>query len=288
MNLFSAAFWREEKRVFFTALMFYSRIPCPTWVDHSPDYLDKATRYFPLVGWVVGAVAAAFFALGAVLWSPVVGALLGTGATLLLTGAFHEDGWADVCDGFGGGYTPAKILEIMKDSRLGTYGAVGLGILLSLKIAALAGIGQGYWENDMGSALSFMSVYVENWPRAAAALFCAHPLSRALAVQMIGVLGYAREDATSKVKPVAKSFPLSSRLIALFFGLTPLVLVSYWQPFSWSPMLALLAAIAAIAAVIYVARMAKRRLGGYTGDCLGAAQQAAEVAFYLALAAHWK
>ena len=285
MNLFSAAFWREEKRVFFTALMFYSRIPCPAWVDHSPDYLDKATRYFPLVGWIVGAVAAAFFALGAVLWNPVVGALLGTGATLLLTGAFHEDGWADMCDGFGGGYTPAKILEIMKDSRLGTYGAVGLGVLLSLKIAALTGIAHSYWEDDMGNRMGIIPVYVENWPRAAAALLCAHPLSRALAVQMIGVLDYAREDATSKVKPVAKSFPLSSRLIALFFGLTPLALVSYWQPFSPAPLLALLAALGAVAVV---ARMAKRRLGGYTGDCLGAAQQAAEVAFYLALAAHWK
>lgn len=285
MKPFSPEFWREEKRVFFTALMFYSRIPCPSWVDHSPDYLDKATRYFPLVGWIVGAVAAAVFSLGAVLWNPVIGALLCTGATLLLTGAFHEDGWADMCDGFGGGYTPAKILDIMKDSRLGTYGAVGLGVLLSLKIAALAGIGQGYWMSDDFQVLSRIApFYVENWQHGAAALFCAHPLSRALAVQMIGVLDYAREDETSKVKPVAKSFPLSSRLVALFFGLLPLAIVSYWQPFSWAPFVGLIAATGGVA---YIGRMAKRRLGGYTGDCLGAAQQLAEVAFYLALAMHF-
>ena len=282
MKGFSPAFWREEKRVFFTALMFYSRVPCPAWVDHSPNYLDKATRYFPLVGWIVGAVAAAAFSLGAIIWNPTIGALLCTGATLLLTGAFHEDGWADMCDGFGGGYTPQKILEIMKDSRLGTYGAVGLGVLLSLKIAALSGIGQGYWETDTGSALSFMPFRVERWPLGAAALGCAHPLSRALAVQMIGVLDYAREDETSKVKPVAKSFPLTSRLCALAFGVLPLVLVAFWLPFSWTPLVALLAAIGG---VVYVARMAKRRLGGYTGDCLGAAQQLSEVAFYLAWAA---
>lgn len=284
MNLFTAEFWREEKRVFFTALMFYSRIPCPGWVDHSPDYLDKATRYFPLVGWIVGAVAAAFFSLGAVIWNPVIGALLCTGATLLLTGAFHEDGWADMCDGFGGGYTPARILEIMKDSRLGTYGAVGLGVLLSLKIAALAGISPDYWQDAGGNRMSIMPVHIENWPYGAAALFCAHPLSRALAVQMIGVLDYAREDETSKVKPVAKSFPLASRVVALFFGLAPLVIVSYWQPFSWAPLLGLMGAVGGVATV---ARMAKRRLGGYTGDCLGAAQQLAEVAFYLALAANF-
>lgn len=284
MSPFSAAFWREEKRVFFTALMFYSRIPCPGWVDHSPDYLDKATRYFPLVGWIVGAVAAAFFSLGAVIWNPLVGALLCTGATLLLTGAFHEDGWADMCDGFGGGYTPAKILEIMKDSRLGTYGAVGLGILLSLKIAAIAGISQSYWQDDMGN-ISIIGAHVENWPYGAAALMCAHPLSRALAVQMIGVLDYAREDETSKVKPVAKSFPLASRVIALFFGIIPLAIAAYWLPFSGPLLVALLAAMGGVATV---ARMAKRRLGGYTGDCLGAAQQLAEVAFYLALAAFWK
>ena len=274
-------FVREETRVFFTALMFYSRIPCPSWVDHSPEYLDKATRYFPLVGWIVGAVAAAVFSLGAALWNPVIGALLCTGATLLLTGAFHEDGWADMCDGFGGGYTPAKILEIMKDSRLGTYGAVGLGVLLSLKIAALADISQSYWQDDGGNRMGIMAVHIDNWQRGAMALMCAHPLSRALAVQMIGVLDYAREDETSKVKPVAKSFPLASRAAALFFGLAPLAF-TLRHGFSWTPLVALLGAMGA---VIYVARAAKRRLGGYTGDCLGAAQQLSEVAFYLALAA---
>lgn len=254
---------REEVRVFFTALMFYSRIPCPSWVDHSAEYLDRATRYFPLVGWIVGSVAALVFAFGAWLWNPLVGALLSTGATLLLTGAFHEDGWADLCDGFGGGYTPAKILEIMKDSRLGTYGAVGLGVLLSLKIAALADVA-GF---------------------GALALLCAHPLSRALAVQIVGVLPYAREDETSKVKPVAKSFPFSSRLVALGFGVIPLVALTPLLPLQvrfWAPMVAL---GAAALGVIYVARMARKRLGGYTGDCLGAAQQLAEVAFYLALSA---
>ncbi len=97
--------------------MFYTRVPCPRWVGHEPDYLNKATRYFPLIGWLVGAIGFAVLWGGMQLWPTSVAVLLSIAAMVLTTGAFHEDGFADACDGFGGGWTKEKILAIMKDSR---------------------------------------------------------------------------------------------------------------------------------------------------------------------------
>ena len=121
---------RRQIELLLTAVMFYTRIPCPAWVGHSEELLNKATIYFPVMGWVVGGVAGAVYWAAARLFGADVGLLLSIIASVLLTGAFHEDGFADMCDGFGGGWTREKILLIMKDSRLGTYGAVGLGLHL--------------------------------------------------------------------------------------------------------------------------------------------------------------
>ncbi len=112
---------RRQLRLLLTAVMFYTRLPVPRWVGHSDDQLNRATVYFPLIGWLVGGVAAGVYWGAAQLWPPLVAVLLSTGAGVLLTGAFHEDGLADTCDGFGGGWTRERILTIMKDSRVGKY-----------------------------------------------------------------------------------------------------------------------------------------------------------------------
>jgi adenosylcobinamide-GDP ribazoletransferase len=109
-------------------------------VDHAPEYLNKATGYFPLMGWLAGGLAAAVLYLGSLILPLGVAVFLAILATVWLTGAFHEDGLADICDGFGGGWTQQQILEIMKDSRVGTFGIIGLGIALGLKIVSLAGL----------------------------------------------------------------------------------------------------------------------------------------------------
>src|SRR6476660_1907869 len=96
---------KRQLRIFFTALMFYTRIPCPKNIDHNTDYLNKASRYFHLVGWIVGSVAFGAFCLFNYLIGPEIAVLLSMIASILVTGAFHEDGFADVCDGFGGGWT---------------------------------------------------------------------------------------------------------------------------------------------------------------------------------------
>ena len=126
---------KQELRIFFTAIMFYTRIPCPIWVDHSQEYLNKATRYFPLIGWIVGAVNVLIIYVCSFIFPTSICVIMALVASVLITGAFHEDGYADLCDGFGGGWTKPQILEIMKDSRVGTYAVVGLILLIIFLIS---------------------------------------------------------------------------------------------------------------------------------------------------------
>ena len=129
---------KKEIAVFLTAIMFFTRIPCPKNIDHSPEILTKSSRYFSLVGIIVGFFGALVFYVSELLFNDTISILLSMSGTIWITGAFHEDGFADVCDGFGGGWTKEKILTIMKDSRVGTYGIVGLGLLLAIKFNALS------------------------------------------------------------------------------------------------------------------------------------------------------
>ena len=114
--------------LFFTALMFYTRLPVPANINHNDTALSRATQFFPLIGWIIGGIGAATLCGCSLVFSPELAVLLSMIATIYATGAFHEDGFADMCDGFGGGWTKTQILTIMKDSRLGTYGVTGLGL----------------------------------------------------------------------------------------------------------------------------------------------------------------
>jgi adenosylcobinamide-GDP ribazoletransferase len=250
---------RRQVMIFLNAVMFYTRIPVPSWMTHDEDLLNRATVYFPFIGWIVG-LGSVLVLIGAdYLWTWPVAILLSMVASILITGAFHEDGFADVCDGFGGGWTAVKILEIMKDSRVGTYGLAGLGLLLGLKFALL---------NQM------------NPLQAIAALMVAHPLSRFTALTFIYTHPYAREDASSKVKPVAKEMHLSELLLAAAFALIPLVVVVIYarNPFY------LLVFVPLLLLKWRLGAWFSKWIGGYTGDCLGATQQLAEVVIYLFLA----
>ncbi|GJG86160.1 adenosylcobinamide-GDP ribazoletransferase [Gemmatimonadetes bacterium T265] len=255
-----------ELRVFFTAVMFLTRIPCPRWVGHDPAWLARSTAYFPLVGVVVGLVGGAALWAAARVWPPFVAAALSTAATVRVTGAFHEDALADSCDGFGGGWEPAQVLAIMKDSRIGSYGAVGLALVLLTKVGALAAIAAA----DAGTA--------------ARALVAAHTLGRWSSLPLIWGLPYVRQDeAGAKAKPFAAAVtgPRLAAGSALSAGVTAAALA----PLGPAAVVAALALAAAVTAL--AARYFRRRIGGTTGDCLGAANQLVELATYLLLASAW-
>jgi adenosylcobinamide-GDP ribazoletransferase len=243
---------RQELEYFFGALRFFTRLPVPGWVGHSAETLNHSARYFTLVGLIVGLIGALVFALTSFFFPKTLAVLLAMAATILVTGAFHEDGWADMVDGFGGGWTRERTLEIMKDSRLGSYGAIALVLLLLAKFMALV-------ELDMLLV--------------APALIAGHALSRLCATSVMHFLDYAREEG--KAKPLATRISLGELALAGAFGLVALILLP--------PLSALLGVLFAAAATAFLARKFHRHLGGYTGDCLGATQQLAEIAFYLGL-----
>jgi len=254
----------KEIRVFFTALMFYSRLPCPAWVDHSEEYLNLATRYFPLIGWIVAAISGSVFWAASLVLPTGPAIVLGMIASVLTTGAFHEDGFADVCDGFGGGWTKEKILTIMKDSRVGAYGAIGIGLLLGLKFVALQAL--------LGLGLL----------PAAGLYLAAHSVSRLAAVGIIATATYAREDADAKAKPIAKALSAPTFIIAVVLGLAPLAMLACYFP------LLALVLLPVGAMVVYLRGYFLKWLQGYTGDCLGTTQQVTEVIVYLSALALWR
>ncbi|MDR0352924.1 MAG: adenosylcobinamide-GDP ribazoletransferase [Opitutaceae bacterium] len=282
-----ASFPRNEFRALHSAVMFFTRIPLPSLTHYEDADLQRSSTYFPLVGWLVGAVAAAVWWAGLAVWTPAVASGASLAATLLLTGAFHEDGFADMCDGFGGGHTRARILEIMRDSRIGAFGAIGLVMLLGLKwhaVEALAGAGAvealaveaGTGGATVAAALALAEgraaffVLPPAW-LAPAIILAAHAVSRGAAISLLATLPYARESG--KAKPLSTRLRGGRLVVAMLLALAPLALlpVRLW----WA-----LAAV--VLARAWMAWRFRRRIGGYTGDCLGAAQQVCELAFYLA------
>jgi adenosylcobinamide-GDP ribazoletransferase len=258
---------KHEIRVFFTALMFYTRIPCPKWVDHSAEYINKSIRYFPLIGWLVGGIGGAAFLLGNWVVGPMFGVLLSFVATVLTTGAFHEDGLADVCDGFGGGWTKDKILVIMKDSRVGAYGVIGLLLMYLMKLSILM---------EMMAIMDAVLV--------ALLIVCVHAASRFIAATFVFTHQYVRETDDSKAKPVAQQSGHLNLVVSLVFGILPLVVYA-----AVLDMYLLLAVIPlAYLAKMLLGRYFKKWIGGYTGDCLGAVQQIQEVVLYTLILVVWK
>jgi adenosylcobinamide-GDP ribazoletransferase len=249
-----------EIRLFFTALMFYTRLPCPRWTGYSGDQLNRSTRYFPAIGWVVGGAVAVITGLLSLILPVALAVVVGVSCGVLLTGAFHEDGFADVCDGFGGGHTPERVLEIMKDSRIGAYGAIGLILLFAVKLCAM----------------TFL-VAAEPWYGLVGIVF-AHVLSRFSVVTLIYTDKYARSDLTSKIKPIGRKISTGG-LVVSFIWLLPFVGLLWERPW-W-----FLAVPVALLVRLFLGKRFKAVIGGYTGDCLGCAQQSIEVFVYLSILA---
>jgi adenosylcobinamide-GDP ribazoletransferase len=242
----------RQWRLFKTAVMFFTRIPV-NLPDFDESDLNRSVQYFPLVGVLVGAVAALVFCLAYWLLPIAPAVLLGMGASIYLTGAFHEDGLADAADGLGGGWHKQQVLTIMQDSRLGSYGAIALIMVLFAKFQALVELG---------------AVWIP------AVLIAGHALSRFSAVGVIYTQQYVKPEGKSK--PLATDLSAQQFWLAAFFGLLPFLALAAYTA-DWRFQLCLLPVVALW---WWFSRLLKRRLGGYTGDCLGAMQQLTELAFY--------
>jgi adenosylcobinamide-GDP ribazoletransferase len=245
---------KHELRLFLLALQFFTRVPIPRWVGFEADWLTASARHFPLVGALVGLFAAGMLWLAAQVFPPFVAVGVSMLATIMLTGAFHEDGLADTFDALGGAVSRERALEIMKDSRIGSYGAVSLVLMLGLKAGTLASL---------------------PLPVAMAALVLAHAASRAAAVALIRCLPYAGDVSQAKARPMTRglsgwgiSVALGWVLLAVSvaFSINP----SWWPPLGLSLLLAMLG-------TLLCGRWLHRRLGGITGDTLGATQQITEL-----------
>ncbi|MGJ7486638.1 adenosylcobinamide-GDP ribazoletransferase [Variovorax sp. LT2P21] len=253
-------------RHFLLALQFFTRIPVTgrlaQWVGYSPAMLRASAAHFPAVGWVVGAIGALALAGALALWPPLVAAVLCTVVTVLVTGAFHEDGLADVADGLGGASTRERALEIMKDSRIGAFGAIAVVLALGLKFALLA-------------ALAGQGAFV-----ACAALLAAHVLSRLAPLAVMRASPYVGGEG-GKSKPMADAVSGASVAVAVGWSLPAAALLVV----AGGTVNGVAAVVAGALVALFMVRLLRRRLGGFTGDGLGATQQLSELAIYLALAA---
>jgi len=234
------------------ATAFLTRLPVPR--SDRPPNLARAYRAFPLVGAAIGVVIGAIDLLLLRFGLPgIAAAALALGSGALLTGALHEDGLADIADGFGGGRDKPGKLEVMRDSRLGTYGALVLLTAFIAKVGAL-------------SALPRSEVIV--------AMIATHTLARAPLAVLAATMPYAREGLAASAGRPEPWTALISCVVAAIIGFVVLPAAT-----------AMVAAIGAAVAAACLAVVAHRQIGGQTGDVLGAAEQVCEVAVLLTLAA---
>ena len=246
------------------AVQLYTRVPVTgpvgAWVGYDPSTLHRAAAHLPLVGWLVGAVAAAAAWLVGLGWDGAVVALAAVAASVLVTGAFHEDGLADTADALGGPADRQRALEIMTDSRLGTYGVVALLLALGARLALLV------QAASVGTA------------RVCVVLVVAHVVSRLCPLVVMTALSYVG-GLTAKAKPMADRVTRAALVLATCWTVPAVVLAG--AAVGWLHAAAAVAAAALVTAG--AVRLLRRRLGGFTGDTLGATQQVGELAVLAAL-----
>jgi adenosylcobinamide-GDP ribazoletransferase len=263
-------------RHYLLAIQFFTRIPITgrlaAWVGYSPQMLRASAAHFPGVGVLVGALVAVLTAVLMVflpqnsLLSPLVAAVLGTVFSVMLTGAFHEDGLADIADGLGGSQNRERALEIMKDSRVGAFGAIAVSLVLLAKVSLLALIGD------------------VNPEAMVAGIFAAHVASRTFPLLLIRLLPHVGDVAGSKSKPLADQITIHSLLVAFLWLFITIAIVFTAYAAIDLIVIVLIPMVITSIVFLYMWRLFAKRLQGFTGDCLGATQQVCEVAFYLGLA----
>jgi adenosylcobinamide-GDP ribazoletransferase len=256
----------RQLTLFVVATQFLTRLPTPRLANFDARWLSQSVRYFPLVGALVGAINVGVWWLARHVLPASVAVGLMLAVSMLVTGAFHEDGLADACDGLGAGGTRERILAVMKDSRIGAFGALALLLSLGLK-----------WSTLVALPAALFPLLV----------MTAHTLSRWCAMALIWRLPYVR-DEDGKSKPFADRLSGAEWVLSGAIGALALLPVAWLslEHAAFDPRVLLIAAGCAALTAGLAAGYFRRRIGGYTGDCLGAVQQLAELAFLIgALAA---
>ncbi|AAN51403.1 adenosylcobinamide-GDP ribazoletransferase [Leptospira interrogans] len=258
---------QEEWNRFCASWMFNTRLPILPFYVYSESTLSRSSRYFPLIGWIVSAgTSYSTYFLSWIL--PIeISIILGMILSVLITGGFHEDGLADVCDAFGGGWSKEKILEIMKDSRIGTFGSIGLILSLGLKYLLLVNLFK----------ISPWIFLFTSW--------FSHSASRWFALLLMMLIPYARENDLSKSKPMIKKLPPFDFALSTFFGCFPAVYFLY--QFQNQIPNVLLGFFLSSIFVFYFRNYFNKWIEGFTGDCLGFIQQGTELLFYLGITVSW-
>lgn len=256
---------REAVQQLFVALAFYTRLPSPNWVEHTAHRQERSVAFVPLVGWVVGFAAAMVYWLSSQILPASIAVLLSMLGSVWLTGAMHEDALADFCDAFGGNHDKSRTLEIMKDSNTGVYGVVALWFVLLLKFFTLLEIAQLAGSTPAHTVLVIGLL-----------LMSGHSLSRFCAIAFMHKHDYISTRGHAKSSAVTGVPTLGALSISALVACLPLVALS--------PLLTpwiLLGVIPMLVVRHLTGRLFLRRLGGYTGDCLGAVQQLTELALYI-------
>ncbi|EEX92226.1 cobalamin synthase [Vibrio orientalis CIP 102891 = ATCC 33934] len=248
---------KYQYQLFMLALSFFSRIPVPASIPYSEERMNQAGRYFALVGLLLGSLCALVYCLASSVLPASVAIIIMMVFSLMLTGAFHEDGLTDMADGIGGGMTLERRLTIMKDSRIGTYGASALVMALLGKYVLLSEL------------VAF--------ERIALFIIVAYTLSRAVAASLIYDMPYVSDADASKSKPLAQQQSKLELAVLLATGVMPCVLLGL-------PLTITLVIVVTVFRFLFK-RWLLARIGGFTGDCLGAAQQLSELLIYLTLIA---
>lgn len=272
---------QRQLQLLLVSIQFLTRVPVPARLlsPFDSNWLNACVAYFPLTGAIIGLLGAAVLTLASAGWPPFVAVSLAVFFTVWLTGAFHEDGLADTFDGLGGVVSRERSLQIMKDSRIGTYGAVALVFSLSVRIALL-------------SALASEHIVL-----AMVGLVASQTLGRSAAVGVMSLLPYAGDVEHAKAKPLAVSVPRIATIAAMLWSLiivTVCIAISCAAGIQITPFGALsisrwLTVLLVTTAVVFVMRRwLSRRLGGYTGDTLGATEQIGEISVLLTLAFQWR
>lgn len=240
------------------ALIFFTRLPF--WRLYQPPKAcyETVVEHWPLVGWLTGGVMAATLYGASMVLPYQVAVLVAIVMRLLLTGALHEDGLADFLDGFGGGgNNRQRILDIMKDSHIGTYGVIGLVLYLLL----------------LFFCLSSMSLEM-----AALAILAADPYAKMLTAQLVSMMPYARREEEAKAKVIYRKITLVSGVSLAVQGLLPIGLFVWYMGIVWEALIFIPALV-----MYFLYLLIWRRLHGYTGDCCGAVCLMVELSVYLTL-----